>query len=497
MDEAAERDGEQAALWALYRGLRGRTYERPGGDDLTRLASSLGSVYARPPRPIEGERPPRRVAVAFALALASLPHLAHTLPRAFAVDDDGVRPLSFHPDVVHRVLGVPQWEFDDLKDEADRRAAFALKQARLVGWLASRFESAPAERTEGLFRGLLPDARGLMIQRFQTVGTRLYAVVSGLPARPRGEALGWAPHRSEPVPRVRSRWVDAGLRRSLARSVGAEAGEIDALLELTVAVLPVEDADELIERDGWRSAGWAALTGIGEGHVDEQLATMGEDTGWRQWLREDAGRIEVRADARALFDALGAMRCNQLMWSLLAPILTRGITVDFPEVPDSDDLDMLDFSHHLGAVCQPLLRWIVANDTHATLARELGVPVAPVARALVNVAGEWVGQADSMWLGPPREDQPGVATLLIRHVLALQSSLARNRGIDRDERLAMILFAAHHARESRVERLWRWAAEGSGSSIGWTDDPVGEWFTTLWTRLLEADEPDVDPTEWG
>lgn len=493
-------EAERVAVWQLYRGLSQRAYERAGtqtATELCRLVYGLGETYRASTRFARTDRPPRRVSVALALALSSGPHIDQTLARVLNVTPPTARPTGFHADAIASVLGIPQWEIDDLRDEADRRAAFALKQARVAAWLHGRVDTG-VEPTR-LLAQLAPALGGAAV-RWQRQGTRLYGLLAGLPARTPAEVLGWLPPRGEPLPRVRARYLDAALRRGLARAIGAELTEVDALVESVVALIPEDGAAVAIARDRWRSEGWAALTGIGDGHVSDALVSVGDETGWRQWLRLDGAKLVVKSDARAVFDAVGALRCNQLAWSLAAGQLARIVDGSANIQPDAEDLDLLDFSHHLRAVVEPLLHWVVSPDTHRRIASELGTDPPVVTRTFVEIAGEWVAQADTAWIGPPREDAPGVQTLLLRHALALRASAVRvsAEAVDEDMRGAVRLFVAHYARESRVERLWRWSGpETGGVALGWTDDPLGEWFPVLWTRLADQHDLDQESTDWG
>ena len=143
--------GEAGSLARLYRGLRQRELMR--GDRLGisvlegRLAGTLDNAAAsfgpNDGRDLEGA-PPRRIAVAMALAVFSHPHLAQT----FASDP---RPaILIGPEVLQEALGLSAWELDDLREEVDRRAGTLLKQSTLVRWLESH---VPAPR---LFQLLFP-----------------------------------------------------------------------------------------------------------------------------------------------------------------------------------------------------------------------------------------------------------------------------------------------------------------------------------------------------
>ncbi len=500
MAVTVDHEAERLALWQLYRGLSQRAYEREGTQtvsELCRLVLGLGEQYRAVARVGRTDRPPRRVAVSLALALSSGPHLEQTLGRVLTGANPLARPVGFHTDAIAAVLGIPQWEIDDLRDEADRRAAFALKQARVVNWLMSRLATglAPNRLLAQLAPGLSRETAS-----FQGRGTRLYAVLPSLETRTPGEVLGWFPPRGEALPRVVSRHVDNALKRTLTRAIGAEPAEVDALLESVVALIPAGNADVVIARDRWRSEGWSTMTGLGDGHVLDALTTVGEETGWRQWIHLNGSQLEFKSDPRAVFDSVGAMRCNQLAWSLTAAQLARLIDGTAKAQPDAEDLDLLDFAHHLRVVVDPLLHWVVSPDTHRKLAGELGVDTSVVARSFVGLAGEWVAQADLAWIGPPKEDAPGVQTLLLRQMLALRASSVRleDEAVDLDRSTTLRLFVAHYAREARVERLWRWSGPDTGTgSFGWTDDPLGDWFSPLWTRLVDQHDADLEQTDWG
>jgi hypothetical protein len=349
-------EATQAALLRLYRGLGQRELmsDDPRGRAIVdrRLLPALDTLAREShggEAPALSTPPPRRIAVALALAVYSQPHLASTF---FVADGSEAPPLAVEPlvvsnEVLESALGLSSWELDDLREEVDRRAGGVLKQTTLVQWLLSRYEE-PSRVLHLLFPGVELRGESALIRR----GSHLYAVVDQ-PSVPRHALyLPWTrPENGAsvmPLEAFRGRYVDAGLKRALARGIGATEGEVVDLLERTIALLPREDLERLLEHDGWRNRGLASVTGLGQPYPKLAWLSREVDAGdvrWQDWIQVDDQGARLR-DPLAALEALARHRIHHALEALHTDLLARRfVRRDGPR--EVDDLDVFD----VGGTC--------------------------------------------------------------------------------------------------------------------------------------------------
>ncbi len=483
---------------------------------LKALSASLEGTVAAP----GGAAPPRRVGVAMALALHSQPHLAAIFSQeerdgTIEVNERG--PFAAEPpfvapnEVLESALGLSQWELDDLREEIDRRAGAALKQQRGLAWIWSHF-GLPAARPAPLFRVLFPAQDRLagsaaLVRR----GARLYALLD-VPKMPLPSLyLGWMGAEQEgaapPLASFRAKYVDHGLRRSLARGIGAEPWEIDGILDKMVVLVPRDSAVAFLERDRWRISGLSSVTWLGDDYLGaEKLIAPAEreELQWTRWIGASDGKVEIRRAAKALFDEFALERAQAMMEQVYAGLLARVEELDEgDEAYKAEDLDLFDVARHLRAALTPLVEWARSDGIAAQIAIQLQVDPAVVSKALDPLANEWERHLEARWLAAPSAGRRHtIVALLMAHLVALRSSLVRMalREPDRrwEHRSLALLFAAHYLADAPIERLWLKGLSDmmvdSEAPLPPAEDIVGCWFWTTWQRVLAASEFDPAPS---
>lgn len=464
--------------------------------------------------------PPRRVATAMALALHSQPHIAVTLGGG---DEDGtcaVEERAPYPceasfvvpsEVLEVCLGLSQWELDDLREDIDRRAGRALKRRLALRWMWNHF-GLPDSRPAPLFRVLFPalDRRAGKADLACRSG-RLYALLD-VPEMPLPSMyLGWMGSGVEgaapPLASFRARYVDQGLRRSLARGIGADPHEVDGLLDRTVVLVPRDAAATYLERDQWRSAGYAAMTALGDDYLGaENLLDPAEreELEWERWLTVDDGVLRVARPAKALFDELALSRAQTMLQQIYAGLLSR---VEQTDAGDDgfrvEDLDLLDLPSHLRAALTPLIEWGRTESTIAHVATRMRARPDSVADALETLSQEWEHHLETRWLKPPSvERRHTIPGIVFTHLIALRSSLIRLalREPDRrwEHRSLCLLFAAHYLADAPIERLWLKGLSDmlmdDATRMPPPEDIVGCWFWPTWQRLLDVGDIETRST---
>jgi len=498
----------------------GQRFEDPTGSTQTVLNALRRTIERRPRTAPSATPPPRRVAVAMALALHSQP-LLHTTLRHRA--DDGTRgvderanhkpedPLVLSNDVLEDVLGLPAWELDELRNDVDRRASEILKQQRCLDHLWTHFE-LPNGNIDLLFRVLFPGAlRTRSRPDFLRRNAQLYAVVEQPKAPPLlSMYLPWLlsdVHTAfGPLTTFNRRSVDIGFRRSLSRSIGAEDEEVSTLLQRLVTILPREGVEQFLEADRWRSSGLAPLTGLAfdYGAANWLARTLSpHEAEWTQWLRVEDGELRIEGEPRAVFDALAMTRVQAMMRQLYAGLIASIDQEDPNHEPTFDDLAFYDLGHHLRAVIAPLLTWAGSTATHLHVATTLGVELASVTQTMEGVLETWTAQAERAWYGAPNESRRhSIQTLLTLHLIAVHSSLRSmlHRVPDprSPHRSLLLLFTAHYFNESRIERIWLTGLSDSiidePATLPPPEDIMGTWFWCTWQRLLDHMDATSDPS---
>lgn len=509
--------GEHPHLHELLQGLRRRAglsgEAREALDErLVRVAADLEQSVQQPVRLRMGGSPPRRVAVAMALAMHSAPHFHATLgePTRSGAEDPGEphrRPAEAVPiastELLERVLGLSQWEIDDLREEVDRRVGAVLKRDRTVSWLwswAGMPRAGAGTLGNALFPGLDEEAVSLLRR-----GGHVYAMNRTVRGPRASLWLPWLGDREQgPTGGFRMSQVDEVVRKRLERGIGAEQGEVRTLLQGMIAMIPRRDALAMLQLDHWRCYGRATLTDMGQDYATgrwlvQPLPADGAD--WRSWLvQDDDGMLAVRGTVTKVFDKLALPRCAAMLRQLYTAVLAT-VDAEGPEGPGRiypDDLDLYDVEGHLRAVLQPVFAWANNPASHKVIAREYGLSVDLVAGRLRELSRVWQDHAHRAWWGS-NPGKPNIVTILVPHLVALQGSLRRlmrrHAVDDWPHGDLLLLFAAHYLREARLERLWVTELSDTAESddaLPPPEDIVGAWFWAVWQRLL--DEVEIDHT---
>lgn len=460
--------------------------------------------------------PTRAAATAMALAMFSQPHLEGLLAER-AIDGTGedlpppsppvARPFVAPPEILAEVLGLPLWELEDLREEVDRRVGLGLKQARAVTWLWNHY-GLPGASADGLFRVLFPAAPS-RVARIGLVrhGTQLYAVTDQ-ELEPPIEAL-WLPwsavdeHRAfHPLRTFRGKYVNANLRRSLGRAIGANEGEAIELLDRMVAMLPRTSLRGFLAADAWRARGFGQVTDLpgphgANGWMSRTLDP--EELQIQPWMRVRDGALTFE-DANTLFDKLALPRANEVVRHLVAAILARQCANAAHAAFEPGDLPLFDVTRHFRAALTPLVAWAKSPKTRAGLAAQLGLERAAVDVGLDGLAASWTAQLEGVWAGATSEDgTPTVRQLVVCHLVAVADTVRRvlSQPDDGPAHDLVLLYAAHACGANPVDRLLAEAHE----NVTWpparfvTGDLVGPWFEPLVSRVLAAvgDEITVPP----
>lgn len=460
--------------------------------------------------------PPRSVGLSLAHATLAQPHLDITFgrPRWESTQDilhphfpRPSHPLLVDPDLLQGILGLEGWELDELRDEVDRRASFVLKQERAVDWLWHHFE-LPRSDPERLFRVLFPAAPREIPGKVGVIryGAQLYATVEqNPPPPPEALYLGWLTFDHErtfsPRGTFSGRYVDEGLRRALARAIGATDAEVIDLLDRMVTVIPRKDCTRYLAHDQWRITGVAALTSLGGDYAAGARLAEPLPPG-ALYLRDflvvdDAGELSVR-DPEIAFDRAATQRTSTMLSQLYAEMLARVVHEDpaRPPATTSRDLSLYDLSRHLRSVLEPLLVWARAPETVRHVQKVFGVGEEQAEQTLRTVAEVWEARGARRWWGLPTRDNPRtVQGSLLLHVLSshgnLRHAFRRGGAEGRKHRDLLVLFAASYYAESSAGRLLR---DRTGDALRL--DPVARWFWGVWRRL-SADLPADAEETWS
>ena len=499
----------------------------PVSDDDGALRQTLDALRDAVTQPIRthaaDSAPPRRVAVAMALALHSQPHLGATFELGTSGGTEKIierehcspeAPFVLSNEVLEGALGLSEWELDELREDVDRRASRSLKQQRCLQYLWTHF-GLPKGNSDGLFRVLFPGApRTRRPAELLRRRTQLYAVVDQSPPPPlQSLFLSWLPIDPEktlaPQATFNHRSVDVGLRRSLCRSIGADETEVSDLMDSMVTILPRDGVKRFLVHDQWRSSGYATIADLCPDYVAGNWLTKPVDADgaeWKRWLRAKDGKLEILGEARSLLDALAMSRVQAMMRQLYGALIAGVDSEEAAHEPDLDDLHLYDVGRHLRLVLQPLLDWAGDPKTHTHISRTLKLDLGAVATTMSDIHTTWQDQAGRAWYGPPTESRRhSIQTILTKHLIALHASLRRMTHRIPDSRWGhrslLLLFTSHYLAEARIERLW---LKGLSDSIVDEDSPlpppedvVGTWFWVVWQRLLNQIDAETAATISG
>ncbi|MEZ4321548.1 MAG: hypothetical protein R3F61_29010 [Myxococcota bacterium] len=494
-------DATQAALLRLYRGVGQRELmsDDPRGRAivdrklLTTVDSLARSLVPAPNGPLN-TAPPRRIAVAMALAVFSQPHLASTFQDPDDPSPIVPEPLVASNEVLEQALGLSTWELDDLREEVDRRAGSMLKQTTLVHWLQSRYDN-PAR----LFQMLFPGAAQVQDPQLFRRGAHLYAVVEQPAISTTALYLPWITGDQErvlaPLDSFRGRYVDSGLKRALCRGIGASEAEIVDLLERTVTLLPREGVDRMLTHDQWRRRGFATVTTVGQPYPKLSWLSRevdAADVRWQDWLRVDASPVALHEPVPS-FDAIAQQRVHHVLEALYTDLLARLFANPGTE-RDPDEIELYDLGRHVHTVLEPMLRWVRAKGSVTWIARSTGTSPEHAATLLTEVGRRWQARADH-WSAPDPDSfdhsvlAKWVSTLAVFD--GVMRSLLEAPPDERwNHRSLLFLFAGHYIAECPMERSLM--AHGMDPTIPGL--AIGRWFWPTWQRLLDAMEQEATTT---
>ncbi len=499
-------DATQAALQRLYRGFGQRELmaDDPRGRGivdrkLVKTLDGLATSLLPEPSGVLQTAPPRRIAVAMALAVFSQPHLTSTFTDPDDPSDIRPEPLVASNEVLETALGLSSWELDDLREEVDRRAGSILKQTTLVQWLQSKYDSP-----NRLYSLLFPGSSQLENASIVRKGAHLYAIVDQPSVKATALYLPWVQGDQEkvlsPLDAFRGRYVDASLKRSLSRGIGASDAEITDLLERTVTLLPREGHDALLRHDQWRRRGFATLTTIGQPYPKLSWLAREVDPGdvrWQDWIRTDIDPIAEHEPVPA-FDGIVQQRVHHVLEALYTDVLARlfvsGPSYGKDSERQPEEVELYELGQHIRTVLQPAMRWVRAKGTVTWLARTTGASPDHAEALLSRVGRQWSKRLDH-WTSPAAESFDHSVLAKWVSTFAVFDGVMRNLLSQKpDERWShralLYLFAGHYIAECPMERTL--LAHGMDPSA--PGMAIGRWFWPTWLRLLDAMEQEASTT---
>lgn len=470
----------EARLERLFRGLRQRELmvEDPVGTAALdgRLADELAALHERFAArggPALEDPPPRRIAVAMALAVLSQPHLVQTFSTS------ATPALLVSTEVLEQALGLSAWEIDELREEVDRRAGWMVKQQLMVSWLGTR--PAQEQLVTQLFPGMELEEATVHFLRSQVV------VTAKLPPTPSSALhLPWLGREDTgPLHAFRGRYVDAGLKRSMNRSLGLTEDEIVRLLERAVTLFPEASLAEWMRLERYRTEGFAGLTELGARY--SRLCWLSTAEGhanrWREWIATGEGEARTLDPDRS-FDTLLQLRVQGMLEALKEDILARRLV---GALSSQQMLSLLDLGPHIDAVVAPLLRWARARGSAMELAQRVELELEEARTVLKAVHDAWASRARS-WSrleADGFQDSPhaGWMRRLVRFDAVLDGLLERPP-VGQPHAEVVVLFAGHFLEEAPLDHTLVTSSDDS-RSVGWA---LGYWFWPTWLRLLDAME---------
>lgn len=453
--------------------------------------------------------PPRRVALAMALAILAQPHLSVTFSDLDPVGEDNtvrlIRPYSESPLIIDtenlcEALALSAWELDQLREEIDRNVSYLLKQQRALRWLWARY-AEPKDDAEGLL-SILFSGISSAESRLYGIGGQLYGLLDGqclqgpnalytpfLNAqnqdgiRPRGTFVG--------------KFLDSSLIHNLAKGIGADEEETLSLLHNMISCVPRDKSHAYVGRDMWRIMGFDRMTHLTQGYSATQWLTAPLDPKgvhpMNSWIDVGNGLIDVPL-AEHRFDSLVIPRIQMLMNQTLAQNLTQLLIEDHPVSTSSkhpwvslNDIDLLALKRHMNSVVAPVLSWpksVTGAQNIATISEGTGLSVAEIQKQITEI---WTQRYQSLWISAPKASgHQSTLTRLIAHqcrrVVSHRKIWHRSPIYGLPHRHVMALFSGFYFSEIPLERCWHEAGDAQGA------DPVGQWFWPTWQHILNTME---------
>lgn len=443
----------------------------------------LAHTVLPPARSSTSDTPPRSVALAMARALFSAPHLLRS----------GVQPCPppFRPTTaLSEVLGLPQWELGELREEVDRSAAELLAQRRTSGWLWHRFQKNdlfPQTMIQALFPSIPPAESPSADHR----GTRVYVFDRATPHHQKFDLFarwrGRTPASTPPDDLFEASEIDASFAQDLARGLGLDRDDAAHLLDCVVCRMHSDAPEEMILQDQWRHEGWSHLTGLAPAAPSPRwtVEPIEPDAILPEHLvRAQNGVLDV-APARRVFDRQAMQRVRTVTHAAYGLILAEhlsGVPLSPPEVADLFDLEPAVLR-----VLQPLFDWLDAPSTLDRLTEHLGGDSGSAEAARHAIREAWLDAAQNSWCGsPPEGRHHTVQTVIMVHLQCLRHALARMDTHPIDARghhgAVLPLFVGSFLGRAPLGRLWM----KSASKGPHPEDIIGTWFVPMWPQLLDC-----------
>ena len=453
--------------------------------------------------------PPRRVALAMALAILAQPHLSVTFQDLDPVgDDDTVRPkrpysespLIIDTETLCEALALSAWELDQLREEIDRKVSYLLKQQRALRWLWARY-AEPKDDAEGLL-SILFSGISSADSRLYGIGGQLYGLLEGQCLQgPNALYTPFLDPKSQgniqPRGTFVGKFLDKSLIHSLAKGIGADEEETLSLLHNMISCVPRDQSHAYVGHDMWRIMGFDRMTHLTQGYSATQWLTQPLDMRSIRpldaWIDIDQGNVDQPL-AEHRFDSLIIPRIQMLMNQTLAQNLTHLLIEDRPISASSkhpwvhlNDIDLLALKRHMNSVAAPILSWPQSKEAAELITETFGRSRCSVQDIQKQLTKIWAERYKSLWIAAPKSSgHQSTLTRLIAHqcrrVVSHRKIWHRSPIYGLPHRHVMALFSGFYFSEIPLERCWHEAGEAQGS------DPVGEWFWPSWEHILNTME---------
>ena len=382
--------------------------------------------------------PPRRVALAMALAILAQPHLSVTFHDLDPVGDDhAVRPpkpysesaLIIDTETLCDALALSAWELDQLREEIDRNVSYLLKQQRALRWLWARY-AKPNTEEEGLLSILFSGITSTESRLFG-IGGQLYGLLDGQCLQ--GPNALYTPFlQAQSVEGIQPRgtfvgkFLDSSLIHNLAKGIGADEEETLSLLHNMISCVPRHESQAFVGRDMWRIMGFDRMTHLTQGYSATQWLTapLAQKSihPVDSWIDIEGGRIDAPL-AEHRFDSLIIPRIQMLMNQTLAQNLTQLLVEDHAVTASSKhpwvhlkDIDLLALKRHMNSIVDPVLAWPKSEDAADLLHAAYPTPSISISDIQNQITEIWTQRYKTLWIAAPKATgHQSTLTRLIAH----------------------------------------------------------------------------------
>ena len=449
---------------------------------------------------------PRNVGQAMACAAFAQPHLSSTCDTGFFESSAPLRvsalpendpPLIAPSDTLQHALSIPIWQLDELRELIDRRVSIRLLESRCLHWMWNFFNAKTQPKRLACL--LIPDLSepDLDVQ-LVCRQNHIYILVPDPNERSPIELyLPWETPPSEQQARFDSRYTDAQLIETMARTHGLTTQDARDLLEKTISVIPTRQAERFIHYDTWRARGLGALTDL-EPRTSTGLSWHAAPTlnsvRWKKWIRKlEDGSLTLRTSASNVFDILATPRATDMTRALYCAVVALAEDSGF-ETSERVGLQLavLDTERHLRRCLSPLIQWASSDEARTQLGEQTGCDVEAVVNPFMDhVMNEWTKRLQEHWVGLPEATDPCFKNILLQHLLGLRNALqsvlllpadARGQHTDMTRLFCGFLYS-----DAPLQDLWTPSIKTQHEeAIGATEDTLSQWFFGTWSRVLDA-----------